>query len=308
MSRIDPFQLTEAQMRAFNAIARERSFSKGARLLGVSQPAVTQQVRKLEQAFEVVLFERRGSGGVDLTEIGQRLFRITQALDDINAMALGVLRRQRATTSGRLRIATASPQVFMPLLARFRARYPDVDLDVFVGGTHDALNKLIDREADIGLFPLAGNDPRLLSRPVVRQRLMALVPSGHKLASRASVSLPELVSHPMIFRTSASFTQTLADEALRDQRIAVHPALRLQSREAAIEAVANGIGVGFILSEDMTGDPRIKPVRLARVHKTVMEGVVCLKQRFELSPINDFFNFAVEQQGATTVKGGRHDV
>ena len=306
MSRIDPSQLTEAQMRAFNAIARERSFSKAARFLGVSQPAVTQQVRKLEQTFEVVLFERRGSGGVDMTEIGQRLFRVTQALDDINAMALGVLRRQRTTTSGRLRIATASPQVFMPLLARFRARYPNVDLDVFAGGTHDALNKLIDREADIGLFPLSGDDPRFLSRPVVRQRLMALVPSGHALASRASIGLQELVSQPVIFRTSASFTQTLTEEALREQRIAVHPALRLQSREAAIEAVANSIGVGFILSEDMTGDPRIKPVKLARVHKTVMEGVVCLKQRFELSPINDFFNFAVEQDGVATVARERH--
>lgn len=295
MSRIDPYHLTEAQMRAFNAVARERSFSKAARILGVSQPAVTQQVRKMEQTFEVGLFERRGSGGVDLTDIGQKLFRVTQALDDINAMALGVLRRQRGAATGQLRIVTASPQVFMPLLARFHARSPDVELDVLAGGTHDALNKLIDREADIGLFPLSGDDPRFLSRPLVQQNLMALVPVRHELASRTMVSLYDLVRHPMIFRTAASFTQTLADEALRDQRIAVQPALRLQSREAAIEAIANGIGVGFILSEDMTGDGRIKPIRLAHVRKTVMEGVVCLKQRFGLSPISDFFNFTMQQ-------------
>ncbi|MEM7442797.1 MAG: LysR family transcriptional regulator [Pseudomonadota bacterium] len=301
MSRINPYRLSEAQLRSFNAVARERSFSRGARLLGVSQPAVTQQIRKIEHMFEVDLFERRGSGGVDLTEIGQRLFRVTQALDDINAMALGVLQRQRSTTSGLLRIATASPQVFMPFLAQFHQRYPEVNLDVFAGGTHDALNKLIDREADVGLFPLSGEDPRFLSRPVIQQRLMALLPKSHPLAAKPMVRLPDLVRHPVIFRTSASFTQTLTDEALREHRLSVRPALRLQSREAAIEAVANGIGVGFILSEDMTGDTRTKPVKIANVHKTVMEGVVCLKQRFPLSPINDFFNFVFQHGNPTSL-------
>jgi DNA-binding transcriptional LysR family regulator len=303
MSAIDPFRLTEAQLRAFNSVARERSFSKGARSMGVSQPAVTQQIRKIEDTFNIMLFERRGSRGVSLTEIGQQLYRVTQALDDINTMALGILQRQRAGTSGSLRIATASPQVFMPFLAHFHRRFPAVGLEVFANSTHDALNMLIDREADVGLFPLSGDDPRFIVRPLVRQRLMALVPTGHDLASQATVELADLAKHPMIFRTTASFTQTLADEALRELRISVQPALKLQTREAYIEAVASGIGVGFILSEDMTGDPRIKSVPLKRIHKTVMEGVVCLKQRFALSPINDFFSFLTQLAPGPTGQG-----
>lgn len=294
MTSIDPYRLTEAQLRAFNAVARERSFSRGARSIGVSQPAVTQQVRKIEDTFDVTLFERRGSGGVSLTDIGSRLYRVTQALDDINTMALGILHRRRSGATGHLRIATASPQVFMPFIAQFYDRFPSVGLEVFANSTHDALNMLIDREADVGLFPLGPDDPRFLVRPLVRQRLMALVPIRHELASRTTIGLAELTAHPMIFRTSASFTQTLADEALREQKISVRPALKLQSRESYIEAVASGMGVGFILSRDMTNDPRIKPIALDRIHKTVMEGVVCLKQRFALSPLNDFFTFLTQ--------------
>ncbi len=281
------------QMRTFNAVARTGAFSRAARRLGVSQPAITAQIRTLEADNDVLLFERRGRIAVTLTDAGQALFRITGALDDIQDAAAALLDRDRDRDGGSLTIATASPEVLMPLVAKVRDAVPGLKLDIWVGSTREALRRLLDREADIGLFATANGAPdeRLASLPLVEQRLCALMPANHPLAIAGEpITLAALAREPMVLRADAAETQRMADRALTAAGLEVRPVLRLDSRMAAYEAVAAGLGASFVLEHDMPRDPRVRGLPLKDVEERVWETLCYLRRRREMPAIARFID------------------
>lgn len=279
------------QIRTFNAVVRTGAFSRAAVRLGVSQPAVTAQIRSLEAENDILLFERRGRVAVTLTDAGHALFRVTGALDDIEEAATALLDRDRGRDGGSLTIATASPEVLMPLVARVRRHAPGLRLDIWVGSTREALTRLLDREADIGLFATAAaaTDERLAFLPLLEQRLCALLPADHALAQGGSpIRLADLVAGPMVFRVDASETQQMANRALVAAGLDVRPVLRLDNRMAAYEAVASGLGACFVLERDVPRDPRVRALPLADVEERVWETICYLRRRREMPAIRRF--------------------
>ncbi|SDD73670.1 LysR substrate-binding domain-containing protein [Rhodospira trueperi] len=282
---------TFGQLKAFNALARTGSFTRAARNLAVSQPAITAQIRRLESDHKVVLFERT-AGGVQLTALGRRLFRITQNLDDLEEAASILLGGGDDVVPQSLRIATASPQVFMPVAAAFSRRYPDVELDIAAGSTGDAIRRLIDREADIALTPLLRADERLDHIVFLRHRLAALVPADHALVKHEAVSLSEVAAEPLIMRLGLSTTQKMADRALAMHGLRPRPILRLETREAVYEAVANHLGLALVLEHDVPPDPRFQVVPFFDSDVTAEESIVWLRSRRSLGQIRDFIDVA----------------
>ncbi|WP_413206291.1 LysR family transcriptional regulator [Rhodospirillum sp. A1_3_36] len=282
--------LSGPRIRAFNAVVRQRSFSRAAQVLGISQPAVTAQIRKLESAFGVVLFERTAAGA-ETTDLGLRLFALTQQIDDVEAAAQALL-EAGAMAPRELRIATPSPQICMPLVAGFIESFPTVRVSVVLGSTGEARTRLLERQVDVGLLHLDTPDERLSSQPFRRQRLMALLPAAHPLANDAAVSMANLVKKPMVLRSGPSLTQAMADRALAKAELAVTPALWLETREGAHEAVANGIGAGFVLDNDTIPDPRVKPVPLIDADEEIWESIVWLRARQNQPAIRAFVRLA----------------
>ncbi len=297
--------LSHAQMRAFNAVVREGSVSRAAVTLGLSQPAVTTQVRKLESAYGVQLFERTAEG-VTPTALGRRLYALTQQVDDVEQAATALL-EAGAHAPQALRIATPSPQVFMPLIAAFKAAYPSVNVSVRLGSTGEAVDLLHDRQVDVGLLHLETHDERFSQLPYRPQRLHALLPRDHPLAARDAVTLAELAAEPMVTRSGPSLTQAMGDRAMGAAGLAPEPVLVLETREAVREAVAAGIGVGFMLHNDRAPDPRLvdRPIRGAG--EEAWEAVVWLRARDRLPAIRTFARLAgrlAETETSATPTGG----
>lgn len=282
---------TYAQLRAFNAVARERSFSEAAKRLYVTQPAVTTQVRALEDAYGVSLFDR-GGPEVAPTPLGRRLFDVTQRLAGIEEAVEDVLSASRDLASGELSIAAGSPHTALGLVAEFKRRHPAIEVDVALGNYQLTWERLLDRRVDVAVITFAPGDARTMTLPVARHRLLVLLPKRHRLARQPEVALADLAAMDVIFREDTSHTQRVVRDALGAAKVTLHPVLTLGSREAVQEAVANKMGIGFVLEGETGADARVCTRPLADAKGTSWEHVACLKGQERRRVVGAFLDVA----------------
>ena len=284
------------QLRAFHAVASAGGFTRGAARLGLSQPALTVQVRALEQAYGVELFRRRGQR-TELTEFGREVFRQAQQLfarlDDLEQLlgAAGSLR------TGRLALGADGPFAVMDLLAAFLQRYPGMRVTMRLGNATRALADLREGHTDVAVLNLIEQGNDLFSRPLLRDRLVMLVKAGHEWAERTAVDLDELSAAPLILREPGSATRALLADAFAAADLVPRVALELGSREAVREAVLAGLGIGVVFARELVPDPRLQSLAIRGGDLGATVSLVCLAERRELRAVAAFFDVAHEVIG-----------
>ena len=284
------------QLRAFHAVASAGGFTRGAARLGLSQPALTVQVRALEQAYGVELFRRRGQR-TELTEFGREVFRQAQQLfarlDDLEQLlgAAGSLR------TGRLALGADGPFAVMDLLAAFLQRYPGMRVTMRLGNATRALADLREGHTDVAVLNLIEQGNDLFSRPLLRDRLVMLVKAGHEWAERTAVDFDELSAAPLILREPGSATRALLADAFAAADLVPRVALELGSREAVREAVLAGLGIGVVFARELVPDPRLQSLAIRGGDLGATVSLVCLAERRELRAVAAFFDVAHEVIG-----------
>ncbi|HKV43187.1 MAG TPA: LysR family transcriptional regulator [bacterium] len=245
-----------APLQTFHLVARLQSFSAAARQLGLSQPAVTQQIRRLERSLGLRLFDRVGRR-IAVTDAGQTLdtyaLRIVHLLD----AARGAMDNLAGLRTGHLEVGasrTAGAYYIAHLLDRFKQRYPGVRVSLSVGNSESILAELIDFRLHMGLVAGPCGNPQLASLPLIRDRLLVVLPPGHRLGHRSAVSVRDLRREPMILREPGSATRRLIEHAFQSRGLEVTPAMELESNEAIKSAVADGIGVGILVRAAVAQD------------------------------------------------------
>ncbi len=285
------------QLRAFHYVAISGGFSRAAEELHLTQPAISDQVRKLEEEYDVLLFNRHKKQVV-LTPAGERLLEITRRLFDNEQQALELLLESRALRAGTLRIVADSAHHLTRILTRFRGSYPGVSISMRTGNTDTVIESLYSYEADIGVI---GEIPqsrdfesiRLNSTPII-----AFVAKGHPLATQPSVAMEELSRHPLVMRESGSRTRQKLEAAARDAGITLAAAIEAEGREAVREIVASGAGVGFVSAAEFGEDRRLVPIPIAGVEVMWMdEALICLRERRGSTRVAAFFDIARASTG-----------
>jgi aminoethylphosphonate catabolism LysR family transcriptional regulator len=254
-----------AQLRAFDAVARAGSFSRGAQMLGVSQPAVSLQVAALERAYRTDLILRSGPQ-LSLTREGEALFVLTRQMFSAEAEIEDLLESTEKLQRGHLRLGADGPHLALDLVALFRRRYPDITLELVLGNATQTWNAVLQSVVDIAIIANPPTDQRVARQALVTQDMMVLMPAAHDFAAHRQVMLKELADQPVIFREHGSNTQRLLEATLKKADLALAPVLTVGSREAMIEAVSRGIGIGFIFNREQNEDPRCltRPLRELR--------------------------------------------
>ncbi|MCV2868169.1 LysR substrate-binding domain-containing protein [Defluviimonas sp. WL0002] len=282
------------QLRAFHYVAICGGFSRAAEELRLTQPAISDQVRKLEEEYDVLLFNRHKKQ-VALTPAGERLLEITRRLFDNEQQALELLSESRALRAGTLRIVADSAHHLLHVLTQFRQRYPGVRISMRAGNTDTVLESLHSYEADIGVL---GEIPqsrdfdyiRLNSTPII-----AFVAKEHPFAGRVSVSFSDLANQPLVMRESGSRTRQKLEAAARAKGFALTPAIEAEGREAVREIVASGAGIGFVSAAEFGQDPRLVRIRIEGEDAMRMdEALVCLRERRGSTRVSAFFEICRE--------------
>ena len=279
------------QLRAFHYVAISGGFSRAAEALFLTQPAISDQVRKLEEEYDVLLFNRHKKQ-VTMTRHGQLLLEITHRMFDTEQQALDLLSESRALRAGTLRIVADAAHHLLHILGRFRAKYPGVQVTVRAGNTESVITSLFAYEADIGVLGEIpeGRDFEILklnSTPII-----AFVAAGHPLAKRKKMRFDEITAHPLILRERGSKTRQKLDSMAGSQRLTLKPAIEAEGREAVREIVASGAGIGFVSAAEFGKDARLVPITIDGPEMLMDEALICLRERSAGKLVRAFWEVA----------------
>ena len=288
--------LRYVQLRAFHHVAVSGGFSRAATALGLTQPAISDQVRKLEEEYDVILFNRHKKQ-VSLTSAGQRLLEISRRMFEVEKQAQELLSESRALRLESLRVVADSAHHMLHILGRFRDRYPGVAMVVSAGNSEEVIAQLYDYEAEVGIL---GEMPKGRDFETIKLSstpLIAFVSTEHPLAKRKSVSLSALCEQSLVLRERGSKTRQSFEAAVRGRGLTLTPAIEAEGREAVREIVATGGGVGVVSAAEFGQDPRLVPLRLSDCELLMDEALVCLRERAGSKVIHAFFETAREVSG-----------
>jgi DNA-binding transcriptional LysR family regulator len=232
----------------FHAVAEAGSFTKAAERLYISQPALSQQVGQLESTLGVKLFDRLPRG-VRLTHAGQILANHAARMEALDQQAQRQIRELRGLARGRLTIGasqTIGVYLMPEILGRFRRVHPQIDLDLQIANTEVIQQKLADDLLDLALTEGFIEQPDLDATIFQQDNLVAIVPPGHALLARKSVTAKQFCAEPMIVREQGSGTRAVIERSLARKSIELQPAMTLGNLEAIKRAVQAGIGVAIV--------------------------------------------------------------
>ncbi len=239
------------QLAAFCAVVERRSFSQAAERLGVTQPAVSLQVRSLEKRLGVQLLDRSGRR-VEPTEAGLRLFRNAQRLLQLEEQMLDEVSSEGAgALSGELSIgaSTGPAAVAVPvLLCEFQQRHPDLRVALEVHDTQAVVDLVAERELELGIVGAARRHRSVRFEPILEDEVILICLPGHAFAGR-TIGLDELRDATLIVMQEGAGVRQVVEDELRDMGVRLRDlatSLELGLQESVRSAVQAGYGVTFI--------------------------------------------------------------
>ena len=234
------------QISAFTHAARERSFSKAAAVLGVTQSSITQHVAKLERVVGAQLFLRRREG-LELTSAGRELFEISDRLRTLEQLIEEKIEDYGELSTGHLQIIANAPRPALPIIARYLALYPQVQIEFTLFGWNAVMERLREREVDIAIIVEPEISEGLYTREIGVTRYKAFVSPDHPLADRRSISLRDLRQEVIILPEDGSLTQRVVKAKAAKLGFTFSRLIKTATFPVVKEAVLHGVGVGFML-------------------------------------------------------------
>ena len=265
------------QLAAFCAVVERKSFSQAAEALGISQPAVSLQIRSLEERLGTQLIDRSGRR-VEPTEAGGRLYRGAQRLLALEEQLLeDVAGGEDGPLHGRLELGASSgpgETVLPVLLGEFQRAHPDVHVALAVHDTQTIVDLVARRELELGVVGAARRHRGVGFEPFFRDEVILVCPPGHPFVGR-TVSLGELKGEPLILMQEGAGVRQVIEDELRRAGVRLRDLdvrLELGVKESVRIAVREGFGVAFIsrtsveadLAEGAVGEARVEGLEPAR--------------------------------------------
>ena len=248
------------QLKVFETVARNGSFTRAAEELFITQPTVSSQVKQLTKTIGLPLFEQIGKS-LYLTDAGQELLSacqdIFERLDNFE-MKIADL---KGTKQGQLNLAViTTAKYFVPrLLGSFCQQYPGIDVALTVTNHQEIRQRMSENKDDLYIVSNPDEDIDLKSQPFLNNPLVVVARKDHPLASQKNIDLKELNDQPFIMREQGSGTREAIIKLLEENNISVRVKLELGSNEAIKQAIYGGLGISVLsehclISEGMSGE------------------------------------------------------
>lgn len=258
------------QLAAFCAVVDRQSFSQAAERLGVTQPAVSLQVRALEERLGQQLLDRSGRR-VAPTEAGRRLYRSAQRMLQLEEQLLeDVSGANGDALTGTLAIgASTGPGAHLVplLLCELQEQHPDLRVALSIGDTHAVIERVAEREVELGVVGALRRHRSLTFEPLARDEIVLAVPPDHPAAG-GEVSLDDLRAETLVVMQEGAGVRQVVEQELRRAGLRLRelqPKLELGLQESVKSAVAAGFGVTFISRTAVEGELAAGTLAVARV-------------------------------------------
>jgi DNA-binding transcriptional LysR family regulator len=297
--------MADRRLQVFHAVAKHLSFTKGAEAVFMTQPAVTFQVRQLEEQFNTRLFDR-AQGRISLTPAGQVAFEYAEKILAMSAEMETRLREMTGQASGPLLIgaSTTIADFLLPrILGEFKARHPSILPRLFVVNSEAVQERVAERSLDLGFIEGDSRLPSLESHVCCQDELQAICAPAHALASLEAVPARALAEHAYLGREPGSGTREVIDRYLESTGVGIDSlqvVMEASSPEALKGMVATGLGFTIMSRAAVVKELRVRELVAIPLAPPLIRhlSVVYPKERIHSRLVTTFVQFAREQFAA----------
>ncbi|WP_085506084.1 selenium metabolism-associated LysR family transcriptional regulator [Thalassobacillus devorans] len=239
------------KLQTFITVAEKKSFSEAAKILYLSQPTITSQIKSLEKDLNTSLFDRT-TKQVQLTAAAHVLYRYAKEIIKVSDTAKKEILSMSEQVHGDLEVAcslTIGENILPPILREFKAAYPFIQMRVNITNSASIIKKVKDHVLDIGLIEAPMEDPNLYIQPFMEDELVLVAPPDYFAEETKGIMLSEIASLPLVLRERGSGTRTVMNEYLQANNInpeQLKIEFELGSNEAVIAAVEAGLGLSIL--------------------------------------------------------------
>jgi DNA-binding transcriptional LysR family regulator len=298
--------MADRRLQVFHAVARQRSFTKAAEALFMTQPAVTFQIKQLEEHFNTRLFDR-GHGHIALTPAGDIVLDYAERILGLSAELDTRVKELTGEVAGALLIGasmTIAEFLLPQVLGEFRARHPKVLPRLVVANSETVESRVAEHTLDLGFIEAPSHVPTLVSDVCAEDELLVLCAPSHPLAKLGSVKPAQLLKHAFVSREPGSGTREVTDSYFRSAGISpdsLDTVMELGSPEAIKGLVSTGLGFAIMSRATVAKEIRLGQLAALPLAPRLMRklSVVYPKERFRSRLANTFINFAKERLRAS---------
>lgn len=239
------------RLNVFIQVAATQNCSRAAKRLHLSQPTVSKHIQKLEADLNVKLFDREGAQ-IRITNAGMTLLPWARKIVRLSTQVQEMMQSMQNSVVGQLRIActtTAGKYILTHLAARFRQRYPGVQVFIQPYMRQDMLSRLLSEDADLGVVSSEIRENDLECQYFFTDHISLIVPEKHPLLRRDAIEPSELLDVPIILREPSSGTRRTLESELAKHDISfdeMNVLMEVGNAEAIVQAVAGNLGVSFV--------------------------------------------------------------
>ncbi len=292
--------MADRRLKIFHTVARLLNFTKAGEQLHMTQPAVTFQIRQLEDQFNTRLFDRTHNK-VTLTEAGKQVYmyadRILKLYDDMNHS----ITEMTGDVSGGVSLgaSTTIAEYMLPLLiGEFKAKFPDVNISLKESNSEDIIAMVENNVVDLAIVEGSVNNKNLIVEQCRVDQLVVIMPNNHELAKETTLHVKDILGHPFICRESGSGTQ----EAIRNYVELQNPSsilnvcFELSSPEAIKGAVEAGMGISIVSRASIDKELRLGTLTAVELSPKLERPFSFVRQRYKFKSraADELLGFAQE--------------
>ncbi len=239
--------LTFRQLKVFESAARYLSYTRAAEELHLSQPGVSMQIKQLEEAVGLPLFEQIGKK-MHLTGAGREIYAYSQSIGHLLDEAEVVLEELKGVSSGRLAIsvATTASHFATRLLAAFSRRYEGITISLDITNRESLKHQLENNQPDLVIMGQPPEGVETESETFMENPLVMIAPANHPLAKETNIPLMHFEDEHFVVRESGSGTRSAIQRFFDEHGVSFHTGIEMSSNEAIKQAVEAGLGLGIV--------------------------------------------------------------
>ncbi|MCP4695735.1 MAG: LysR family transcriptional regulator [Gammaproteobacteria bacterium] len=291
--------MADRRLQVFHTVARLLSFTRAADALHMTQPAVTFQVRQLEEYYNTRLFDRTHNR-ISLTPVGQRVYEYAGQIFERYAEMENAVKELTGDINGILMLgaSTTVAEYMLPaLLGDFKNKYPDVKIRLMVSNTEGVISMIEENEIDLGVVEAPVGNRSLGVELCSKDQLVVVVPPGHKLAKRKKAAAEELFSYPYISREEGSGTREVVEEYFISEGLQpseLDVTMELGSSESIKGAVAAGMGISVLSGAAVYKELQLGMLKAIPLDPSLERpySFVHQKQKFRFRAMEELLTFA----------------